>query len=54
MKRWRLKWPDITPPPPGTPPRPLGERLLWMAAIWAISVLVLLSIAWLLRLVLIP
>lgn len=52
MKPSRLKWPDITAPPPGEPQAPLHVRLLWMAAIWAASILGVLAVAGVLRLVL--
>ena len=35
-----------------TPPKPLVQRLGWFAIIWAISVIALAIIAWLLRMVL--
>lgn len=52
MTRWRPRWPAMAPPPPGAATRPLRVRLLWMAALWAGSVLALLAVAALLRLLL--
>ena len=52
MSRTRPRWTRIEPPPPGATPAPLRNRLAWMAAIWAASVLALLVVAWMLRLVL--
>lgn len=39
------------PAPPGQVQRPLYLRLLWLAAIWAASVISMLAVAGLLRLV---
>jgi hypothetical protein len=50
LQRW--KWPDISAPPADAPRPRLAVRLLWMAAIWGASVLVLLVVAQLLRLAL--
>ena len=52
MKLPRLRWPDIGAPRKGDSPAPLGMRLLWMAGVWATSILVLLAVAMLLRFVL--
>lgn len=52
MRFPRLKWPDIAPPPPGSPPAPLWVRIGWMLALWGGSVLALFAIASVLRLVL--
>jgi hypothetical protein len=52
MRMPRLKWPDITPPPPGVPHKPLHVRLAWMAGLWAASLSVLLAVAWVIRTVL--
>ena len=52
MKLPRLQWPDIGAPRKGDLPAPLGARLLWMAGIWAASILALLAVAMLLRFVL--
>lgn len=48
----RLRWPEVTPPPPGAPRKPLLVRLGWMALIWLASISVLLAVAWLIRAVL--
>jgi hypothetical protein len=50
LQRW--KWPDISAPPADAPRPRLAVRLLWMAAIWGASVLVLLVVAQVLRLAL--
>ena len=52
LSRLRLKWPAIEPPKDGEPLRPLKQRLLWLAAIWTASVLVLYGVAMVIRLVL--
>jgi len=52
VKLPRLQWPDIGAPRKGDLPSPLGARLLWMAGIWAASILALLAVAMLLRFVL--
>ena len=52
MKLPRLGWPEIAAPKEDVPLPPLGKRLLWMAGIWAVSILALLAVAMLLRLVL--
>ena len=55
MKLPRLRWPDIGAPRKGDSPSPLGACLLWMAGIWAASILALLAllaVAMLLRFVL--
>ncbi len=52
MRFTRPKWPDIATPLPGAPQAPLHVRLLWMVAIWAVSILGLLVVAEVLRLVL--
>ena len=52
MKLPQLNWPRIQTVPENRPQRPLGERLLWLAGLWAASVLALLAVAMLLRLVL--
>jgi hypothetical protein len=53
MKLPRPRWPDITPPPDGAPRAPLRVRIAWMIALWVGSVLVLFTIASVLRAVLI-
>ena len=52
MRLPRPRWPDIRVPKDSEPALPFGKRLLWMAGIWAASILALLAIAMLLRLVL--
>jgi hypothetical protein len=52
VKPWN--WPHIVPPDPEAPPQTFLKRLLWMAVIWAASVLALLAIAMMLRGVLQP
>ena len=53
-----MKWPKILarpvplPPLSDVPPGSLPVRLLWMAGIWAASVMSLLLVAWLIRLAL--
>lgn len=47
-----MKWPVISTAPGEAVRSPLRVRLLWMAAIWSVSVLALLAVAWVLRLVL--
>jgi hypothetical protein len=50
---WRpVSWPQIAPADPDEPPRALTARLLWMAAIWAASVVAMLALALVLRLLL--
>lgn len=50
MKLPQLRWPRIDMEiKTAHRPQPLGERLLWMAGIWAASVLALLALAMLLR-----
>ncbi len=50
LQRW--KWPDISVPADDVPVPKLAKRLLWMAAIWGASVLLLLLVAQLLRMTL--
>ncbi len=50
--QWRLTAREIASPPTGNARAPLGQRLLWMAVIWAGSVLALFVLAGLLRLAL--
>ncbi len=52
MRMPRMKWPDIVPPAPDTPLKPLHVRLAWMAGLWAASVSTLLAVAWVIRTVL--
>ncbi len=52
MKIPRFKWPAIDLPPQPKPLASRPARLLWMAGIWAGSVLLLLLLAGILRLVL--
>ena len=53
MKLPRLRWLEINAPRESDSPAPFGRRLVWMAGIWAASVLALLAVAMLLRFVLI-
>lgn len=52
MRQPSLKRSDMAVPLPDTQQKPFYRRLLWMATIWAASVLALLAVAGLLRLVL--
>lgn len=52
MKDPLFHWPDITAPHPDERLQPLWSRLLWMAGIWAASIVTLLAVAMVLRWVL--
>lgn len=48
LPRLKLKWPDISVPQPNRLQAHLHMRLLWMAALWGASILVLLALTGLL------
>lgn len=52
MKTSLFRWPDITTASAQEPLQPLWRRLLWMAGIWAASIVLLLGVAMVLRWVL--
>jgi hypothetical protein len=49
MKTSLFRWPDITTASSHKPLQPLWRRLLWMAGIWAASIVLLFGVAMVLR-----
>jgi hypothetical protein len=52
MKKSLFRWPYITTGSSDEPLPPLSSRLLWMAGIWAFSIVLLFGVAMVLRWVL--